>query len=507
MAISENHHIPSFKVDKWDHLSFWMVITHYDSAEAIALGNRVLIVRALLDSEKAKGIKPAADPSAESELEGLLAIHVRDLADRMNRVIRFDTDGAYCETFDVTSNVDGVPAIDEALAAHVEKIGPDGSRLAAAVRENGKVRLAKVKGGSANTESLWSAWRIVDKHPKAITGLAYSLWLDIVKPKIEALRKPARLATDIAKAFSMGRASGGDTLESDREQLIMVKPPQGMALTLPFDADMIVSAGTGLVGLRQVLSPRTFRTYFATNILWFDNGMDADGSFPYEGPESILDLTSSTKHLETKGARQYSRYASKDRRSVEDDIALLSRIRVHAVGELQAAAGDALVDEIRARRTGKTVTLAHARLVAADLKKRYIQIPRAACRLPLPDVPLGIGVAMLIRANINGYLRSQKSISAPIREWLLAGGEVADVGARRDGTRFWPDTTERLSRIAEDAELGTFRAVGQGRETILTLEPAEGLKAAYAPLLVSSLVHLKAHRQARIADKRATAGR
>jgi hypothetical protein len=274
-----------------------------------------------------------------------------------------------------------------------------------------------------------------------------------------------------------------------------VEPPKGIALTLPYYETSVAKTDGHAVGLRQVLRERAMRTYLATLVLYQDAGFRDDGSFEIEGPGTILDVTGASKRKDPKG-RTGLRYASKDTKAVQEDMGLFSRMRVRAVGELEAVAGDPLVDEIRIRRSGKVACYAHSRLIIGQLRTNYIQIPRAVCRLQAHDVSAGMGIAHMIRSRILAHLKKGTPIEAPIREWLEAAGIDAIERACKEGRRYWEEAAEWLAKVAEEGELGKLVHNGHGQDSTLTIEPHHELTVSYEPLVTASKGQERAKRQA-----------
>lgn len=343
-------------------------------------------------------------------------------------------------------------------------------------------------------------------YPIFVVTLAHAVWHDVVRPRLEREHEralvPVRMPTEVARSMAQARAFGGRLQVIDRG-LVLVEPPRGLALSLPFDEELRVSRKSGdVVGLRQVLTPHALRTYLATLLLYQDAGSRDDGSFEFDGESAVLDVTGATKHEEKKKGRSYFRFATKDTKQVRDHLELFSRMRVRVVGELEMREGDPLLDEVRDRRSGKTVCYAHARLIAARLKNDYVRIPRAVCKLSPGDVPLGIGMAMLVRRKVLAFKKSAKPIEAPLSDWLAAAGINGAEGARKTGRSFWDEQVADIARVAEEAKLGTVSSLGSGRDAVLTLAVAQDLADSYAPLLDASKNQEKAKRAALTQDKR-----
>ena len=134
------------------------------------------------------------------------------------------------------------------------------------------------------------------------------------------------------------------------------------------------------------------------------------------------------------------------------------------------------MQEVTEWRTGKHRCYAHSRLVVAELRRNYTQLPRAVCSLDADDVPLGLGIAAVARRGMVACLKSDgEPIEAEIGEWLDACGVDAKRRSRDEGLAFWPSVADRLARVAEAGKLGTMKIVGQGREAVLSLNVEKAL--------------------------------
>lgn len=394
--------------------------------------------------------------------------------------------------------------LDAWFASYVERFGDAGRELAGRIRSEAKERWPSRDSNPFETFVHWlPEGNPSIRAPRVVRNLALVVWLDVVGPRLLRDRKkrlePVRMSTDLSKTFAIARASGGHS----EGGAIQVVPPSGVALMLPFDEDLKVTRrGGDTVSLRQVLSPNALRTYLATLVLFQDAGMRDDGSFEFEGPGAILDVTGAKKHEERKGTRTYARYATKDTKAVLEHLATFTKVRVRVVGDLEAAVGDALLDEISDRRNGKVVTYAHARLIAARLKHDYLRLPRAVCKLAPSDVPLGMGIATIVRAKVLANLRNGAPIEQPLEQWLEACGIDGHEGARKEGRAYWRSVVDDLTRVADEGRLGEMRSAGAGRDAVLTLTLHSDLSASYRPLLESSKAHERAKVSARIVSHR-----
>ena len=343
------------------------------------------------------------------------------------------------------------------------------------------------------------AWK-----PRLAYWIARILWLGEVKATVMAERAegalPVRHPTDLISATAIGRLYGGRLVGTD----VLVTPPKGLALALPFNQDLSVSDRRGgMVGLRQVLDPVGLQVHLGTLVLYQDAGSRDEGSFEVDGPGTILDVIGATKYAQRTSGRTYSRFHSKEMRNVERLLGeVFPQIRVHRVGDLEAKGGDPLVDEITDRRSGRCRFYAHSRLIVGELRSNFTQIPRAVCKLRSEDVPVALGIAAFLRQKAFAYLKNRTPIEAEIIGWLEACGIDAKERSRKEGLAFWPRAIDLLVRVAEDGKIGKMAVAGQGRDAVLVLEPDLALRSAYLPLLESAKAHTKARREARVRSHR-----
>jgi len=466
-------------------------------------------VRVLYGDKLTEHVSEALAREKEDHAQALPALiaATRDAIRRFGESIGEDWPSTETEAL---AERDGVLEVDARFAELLEAYGDPGTADAKLVREVGRKRLAEYKAGRTSPRPglvirpaswLWEPWE-----SKRAVMLAAVLWRSEVKARVSRALEPVRMPTHAAETFAIARLYGGTKLAQAE---ILVEPPKGLALALPFDKGLRVSQRDGnVVGLRQVLTARALRTYLATMLLYQDAGMRDDGSFEIDGPGSILDVTGATKRADRKGARTYMRYATKDTKSVSDDLRLFASVRVRSVGDLEALAGDPLLDEIRDRRNGRTVAYAHARLIVGKLREPvshgggYIRIPRAVCRLETDDVPFGMGIAAIARRGMLRVLKDGGSVEAPIAEWLEAASVDAAAQSRKLGRAFWPQIADKLARVAEDGKLGAMKVHGKERDMVLALDVEPTLLESYRPLLDASKAQESAKRAARVADKR-----
>ena len=477
-----------------------------DADDPIAAGFRYATSLEVLgkEAERDGALAPfAKEQGAAAALEAELGRQLRDVREFARSVALGSESSEGNRDLRERESVEEMTALDSWFASRVERLGEAGASLAKKIREEAVAAWRS----SPPQWNLFEHWMPAGDPPvrasKAVRNLARVLWRDVVGRALERERKkqlePARMPTDISKTFAIARQSGGRS----EGGAIQVVPPSGLALMLPFDEDLKVTRrGGDTVSLRQVLSPNALRTYLATLVLFQDAGMRDDGSFEFEGAGAILDVTGAKKHEERKGTRTYARYATKDTKAVLDHLGTFTKVRVRVVGDLEAAVGDALLDEISDRRNGKVVTYAHARLIAARLKHDYLRLPRAVCKLAPSDVPLGMGIATIVRAKVLANLRNGAPIEQPLEQWLEACGIDGHEGARKEGRAYWRSIVEDLTRVAEEGRLGEMRAAGAGRDAVLTLSLHSDLSASYRPLLESSKAHERAKVSARIVSHR-----
>lgn len=442
----------------------------------------------------------AKNPEAAPRLQG----HV---AGELNRLDFIKTTGWPWPASPEETEVDGMAAPMAHLIAHLRaRFCPQDTGSALQVLEaaatQARVLLTNWKTNKEVAESPWA--RLTPT--RAARLIAEVVWIARLREELEREGERGlgiiRVGTDLSKTFALARVHGGQIVAAAGQQSILVEPPRGTALMLPFDDGLrVTKGGGGLVGLRQILTPRALRTHFAALFLYQDQGMREDGSFCVSGPTDVLEVTGATRHEEKKGNKTYSRYATKDMRGVVQDFELFSTIRVRGVGDVEAAAGDPLIDRIKNRRDGQTF-YAHSRLVVGQLRTNYFRVPRAAWRLTTSDFFLAVGIAQIARECMVRHMKDGDPIEAPIREWLEAAGVNVTDHARKQGREFWPTSADDLARVATAGGLGRMACSGKGREMVLTFTPDESLRTSYGPLLEGAKAHAKAKRAAMVADKR-----
>ena len=331
----------------------------------------------------------------------------------------------------------------------------------------------------------------------AATWVATVLWHARVRDELQRNADRGRGIVRIpeaSKTLAHARVFGG--IEVGQRQGILVEPPTGAALLLPFDDGLQVANGKGRISLRQVLPPQALRDWVATLVAYQDQGSSPDGGFYIDGPDTILDITGASRHAERKGKATYSRFATKDRKAVLNHLALFPKIRVIQAGDLEALAGDPLVDEIRQKKTGKTCFHQHSRLIIKQHHCSYARVPREACRLAPADIPLALGIAQILREKVVLYFRTGHIIEAQVVTWAHASGiESEGNELRKHGvTEYFRRVAEDVARVAEAGNFGSVRIQGSGRETVLSLRPTQLLLENYKPLLEAanalSLIHI-----------------
>lgn len=447
------------------------------------------------------GGEKAKVPWSDADAKEALAEELQPHFDRIRKQLR-------ASPSPICLNGTGLLWLDELLATYLEGLG--------ATSTANKMRAAIAKAneapGSASFVAplyFWASYSVGEvaggifsrSIPKGFKVLARAVWITIARPRLEReARKPAiRMSRELGRTMAQGRAYGGTRGES----AILVEPPKGMTLMLPFDTVQgAIQRSTGLVRLTSVLDGAAFRTYLATLALWQDAGMRDDGSFEVNGSAAILDMIGTTKKSETKNGRVSERYHSTHTAAVKKHLAQFISFRVRSVGDLEAKGGDPLLDEIRDRRTGKTVTYAHSRLIVGHLKGDYAQIPRQALRLEAEDQAHGLGIALVTRARFLTALAKGGPVVAPIHKWLEAAGVDIVAGVRRDGRDFWRKETDRFLRIAEQGGFGKMTATGTGKETELALAPLDMFAEGYRPLIAAQAQAKKIDRAAMVADRR-----
>jgi hypothetical protein len=376
----------------------------------------------------------------------------------------------------------GTASIDQEFLLVLESIGSEGKQHAEAIRQDIPDRVKE--HGTVSYGWLPSVSPV--SPPRRLATLAIAVWRDVVEPEIERKSRkenePARISMQLANTASIGRLHGAKRDGS----AIMVEPPRGIALLLDFDGIQVsppkeAKRTNGLVNLRTILDGASLRDYLAHSIQWLDAGAPPDGLFSSED-EEILEMTGATKHVETKNGRHYERFATKSRQSLLRHRLIYQAIRVRQVGNIEAAAGDVLLDEIRDRLEGKRRWFAHSRLMTHHMLNDYARIPRAVCRLKADDVPTAIAIGMLVRDRVVGYANG-KSIEAPLADLAEKSGVDLTAGIRKHGPRYAEAFADNAVRITGEGQIGSARVSGHGRNATITIDPSDSLRDSYAPLV------------------------
>jgi hypothetical protein len=379
--------------------------------------------------------------------------------------------------------VSAAKALDEAFAVHLGNVGNElASELATWLLEKSRQR---------KPEDAWYAWG----KDRAVAFLLRALW----RENAEQRKRPIRFSSPLANTFAAARMLRPVDADAD----IIVEAPRGLTLTLPFGEALTQSPGSrGLVTLRRVLDGAALRTYLATLAIFGDtSGLRTDGLFSVEG-DQILDLIGAPRFANTRRGVTTQIYQSRDRKAVEMHLQQFAVIRVRAIGDAEATAGDALVDSIHERSTRKLRYYAHSRLIVQHMLKDYMRVPKAVCALAADDVPLALSLTGTVRQRVFQNLKDGKPIEAPIAE--LAAGAGLDLApqVRKHGLRYLDELAEDFSRVADAGEIGSVQRFGAGRDAVLVITPREALLHSYKPLLIAAAGHAKAKRAALTADKR-----
>jgi hypothetical protein len=374
-------------------------------------------------------------------------------------------------------------AMDSALVSHLESIGTRGKAIADGIRP---------KLDARSPGEHWRLWQHEAEGERFLVFLARALWKDRVLPELQKKaqreNEPARISMPLASTAGLGRLHGGVPSGSS----ILVEPPRGIALLLDFDGIQInppkeTKRSNGLVNLRTILDGAALRDYLAYSIQWFDAGAPPDGMFSVED-EQILEMTGATKHVEKKNGRHYERFATKSRQSLQRHRIIYQAIRVRQVGNIEAAIGDVLLDEIRERLEGKRRWFAHSRLMTHHMLNDYARIPRAVCRLRADDVPMAIAMGMLVRERVVNYVAGHAAIEAPLLLLAEKAGVDLRAGVRKDGPKYIEAFAANAVRVANEGQIGAVRINGRGRDATITIDLSDPLKGSYAPLIAHPLM-------------------
>lgn len=384
----------------------------------------------------------------------------------------------------------GILHWDAMLIERLESLSDTGKKLADNVR-NASMARREQWDLDHKASQLWHIW--TDPQGYALL-LALSVW-PVVRKKLELEHKGnARFPRELAKTFSRARIEGG-TRQGDH---IRVIPPQGVALTLPFDLG-VVKNGSNTVGLRQVISAPHLHTYLATQVIYIDCGAREDGSFEIEGPSHILDIKGAKKESRIRNGQRYESHSTQAKKRILEHLDTFSKIQVVSVGDFEMKGGDALLSELKQRSTGKTLAFAHSRLVAMHLRTDFIQIPREVCsELNAEDIPLALGIAAIIRNGANAYITKGKLIEATIFDVLKAAGVDSKSNLKKDGPSYLEHAKEAIVRISEVGKLGSVKPLGTGKDLILEVTPSDVLKDGYKRLADASKKRAKEERLARV---------
>lgn len=369
--------------------------------------------------------------------------------------------------------------------------------LVARFGDVGRAAESQARASWIRSPASWEPW--LGTCPPRVKLLVDVAWDAEVQDRPARLA-PVRVPTGVSRGLAHARAYGG-RLHGEN---IFVEPARGETLTFDFSGEKPVLRCLGarrapaVVGLRQALRARAIHVWIATLHLYQDAGMRADGMFTFDGSSAILDVMGANRVTLTKGGSIRHRFHSKNMKGVEEDLSMLARVRARVVGELEQVGADALVSEIRERRFGRTVTFAHSRLVVAQLRSSYLQIPRAVCSLDTSDVPIALGMATVAREGMLEHLRTgRRHIEAPISDWLeVAGIDEAQQRRKMGPSNFYPEYIERLARIAEEGKLGELTVSGAGHDAVLKLSVDPALVTSYRPLLAAAQRKARALRPA-----------
>ena len=364
--------------------------------------------------------------------------------------------------------------------ALVEQTGPEGRRLAAALRE---------APPSQEEADAWKTWLPPSDggFPARHTRLVKALWKDIVLPRLkraaEEQRKreaPIRFPQHVGQAVTAVRNA---TVESSKRKAmaygadwaehVVVESPE---VQLFIECDGQDSGNT----LQTVLTGGLLKTYLLTHAVCADqSGRSLDeGMFAWDAREV------------------YQRYLNDGKkpggRAIElmrADMNSLLGMRVVHVDGIRMAQPEPLINMYVEERSGRKVYV-HAPVISAFLRQRFSQIPRAMLRLDSRDMPLALGLATFARHNAIKILQGGDATTFPLGAVASVCGVDVQAGVKRQGgPKFWKTELARLERIAREGQIGTLTCLdagtGQapGEATPLHVRLHDQLASAYAPLV------------------------
>ena len=160
----------------------------------------------------------------------------------------------------VTDETDMLPA-DAFVCDVIEGIGPQGALFAEDLRQKSRRRWAAyVSGVSAQEAQLWHNWHRTDFAPTTMpiaAVVAYVVWLDVLKPKVDAMPYPAISAAVLDQAIDNLRQGQSNTLWCHR--VFRWATHAAFVQRLCSEPDVDIEIAGGLQGLVSHLVPESSR--------------------------------------------------------------------------------------------------------------------------------------------------------------------------------------------------------------------------------------------------------
>lgn len=260
-------------------------------------------------------------------------------------------------------------------------------------------------------------------------------------------------------------------------------PPRGAELMLPLDGQVVITKlGKSL---REVLSGGVMRLWLATWVLAHEQG-DPQGAFHINTRHVLCDLYN-RKPESFKGPndRRYERAPRALERDLWRHLEVLCSVYISGVGEVRAETPEPLILKYT-RRDNNQEVYQHAPLAVRMAKMAFTQVPRAVLRLDPEDASTALGVANLWRLRITSVLRGSGEYERDLETLAAEVGEDSQAGMRRLGRAWWGEFADRLARVMNAGELGTFQVDGQEPTSRVRLAPSEALAMVYRPLCEAS---------------------
>ena len=335
----------------------------------------------------------------------------------------------------------------------------------------------------AELEDVWND--AVEIHvPRWAKYLMAALWFDVVGPQIERerTRENARAPSYVMTTIRDGRRDGGLAIGpwgKDGTPHVQVVPPKGFALYLPWDADVEGENGE-TVSIRQTLTGQNILVYLAACTSWLDEGRDPGGRFIFDENFFLGEYLGSRRIA--RSDKKGSRFTSKNRASLRASFETLQRIHVKSVGDVVASEAEPLIQKYHQKSTGKHLYYRHSPLLVDALNQDYTQFPRAVLRQDAKDAALSIGMASFVREKATVLMKHNGTHEAPLSYWLEKAGEDPADGKRRLGNAYFQKASDKLKRVIQEGEVGSFSGVGDGAASLLTFTADTTLLGAYEPL-------------------------